>query len=102
MSKLQENFTDKRITSNDLHPIKERTEKTLTGFQLKIKTYKFTKPVEVLVNASKVFKKSGTKKRGRNLLSNSIEMSLRILPKYVCIFYRMPLKINDNNEINTF
>jgi hypothetical protein len=119
--KLQDNFTDKKITSNDFNPMKERTEKTLTGFELKLKnlkqttstfktfinkevsrleniaeyykkadgktkkkilgcifseklvlengkvaTYKFTKPIEVLLNASQVFKNLDKKKEVEN------------------------------------
>jgi len=31
----------------------------------KVATYEFTKPIQILLNASKVFKNSGTKKRSR-------------------------------------
>ncbi len=112
---------DRKISSEDFHPMKGRTEKTLTGLQLKLKnlkqstspfktfinkevpmleniamyykkadgktkkkiigcifsgklvlkknkvaTYEFTKTIQVLLYASRVFKNSGTKKEVEN------------------------------------
>ena len=121
ITNLQDQLMDRKISSEDFHPMKERTEKTLTGLKLKLKnlkqttspfktfinkevpmleniaeyykksdgktkkkilgcifseklvlekgkvaTFKFTKPIQVLLNTSKVFKKSGTKKEVEN------------------------------------
>jgi site-specific DNA recombinase len=135
ITNLQDQFMDGNISSNDFHPMKERTEKTLTGLELKLKnlkqttspfktfinkevpmlenlseyyknadgktkkkilgcifseklvlekgkvaTYKFTKPIEVLLNASKVFKKSGTKKEVENDLLSCVAPQVGLEP----------------------
>ncbi len=50
-TKLQDDFTDRRITSEDFYPMKERTEKTLTGLQLKLKNLKqSTSPFKTFIN----------------------------------------------------
>jgi len=43
--------------------------------------------------------KNYSKEYNSNFHGSSIEMSLRILSKYACIFYRIPFKINNYNEI---
>lgn len=40
ITNLQDDFMDRKISSEDFHPMKERTEKTLTGLQLKLKNLK--------------------------------------------------------------
>ena len=132
---LQDLFMDGKISPNDFHPMKERTEKTLIGLELKLKnlkqttspfktfinkevpmlenlveyykkadgktkkkilgcifskkmifqkgrvaTYEFTKPIEVLLNASKVFKKSGTKKEVENDLLSCVAPQVGLEP----------------------
>ena len=51
ITNLQDQFMDGNISSNDFHPMKERTEKTLTGLQLKLKNLKqTTSPFKTFIN----------------------------------------------------
>jgi hypothetical protein len=46
----------------------------------KVATYEFTKPIEVLLNASKVFKNSGTKKEVENDLLSCLAPQVGLEP----------------------
>ena len=46
----------------------------------KVATYEFTKPIEILLNASKVFRKSGTKKEVAYNLLSCLAPPLRLEP----------------------
>jgi len=46
----------------------------------KVATYEFTKPIEVLLNASKVFKKSSTKKEVENDLLSCVAPQVGLEP----------------------
>ena len=137
ITNLQDQLMDGEIAPNDFHPMKERTENTLTGLQLKLKnlkattspfktfinkevpmleniaeyyknsdgktkkkilgcifskkmvlekgkvaTYEFTKPIQVLLNASKVFKNLDKKKEDENDLLSCLAPQVGLIIYY--------------------
>ena len=51
ITNLQDDFMDRKISSEDFHPMKERTEKTPIGLELKLKDLKkMTSPFKTFIN----------------------------------------------------
>ena len=51
ITNLQDDFMDRKISSEDFHPMKQRTEKTLTGLELTLKDLKKSaSPFKTFIN----------------------------------------------------